>query len=232
VTLVGIDTDGTTETGWDNGGEAGADERQITAIATGSASEAHVRCRKAIAGGDVFVKVLVFGSDGTRLAISNSSAALGDTLAWVTCTFASPPTITSGQTYGVAVCVSSYRVGIAVDSSTTNVKLLAGSYTFADPSGATWTGGMDKTWGLPSVHLDGTAGGGQFARPVSDVSVGDWTASSGTDRFAMVDEEAASDADDITSGATPSNDECVLALGAISTPAAGTVTLRVRMKYV
>jgi hypothetical protein len=76
------------------------------------------------------------------------------------------------------------------------------------------------------------AGGGQFARPVSDVSVGNWTASTGTDRFAMVDEEAASDADYITSGATPSNDECVLALGAISTPAAGTVTLRVRMKYV
>ena len=76
------------------------------------------------------------------------------------------------------------------------------------------------------------AGGGQIARPVSDVSVGGWTASSGTDRYAMVDEETASDADYITSGAAPANDECVLALGALSTPDAGTVTLRVRAKYV
>lgn len=91
------------------------------------------------------------------------------------------------------------------------------------------TGGA-STWRCGIFSLK--AASDQFARPVSDVSVGGWTASSGTDRFAMVDEEAASDADYITSGATPSNDECVLALGAISTPAAGTVTLRVRMKYV
>jgi hypothetical protein len=64
------------------------------------------------------------------------------------------------------------------------------------------------------------------------VSVGNWTASSGTDRYAMVDEETASDTDYITSGAAPANDECVLALGALSIPAAGTVTLRVRAKYV
>jgi hypothetical protein len=76
------------------------------------------------------------------------------------------------------------------------------------------------------------AAGFQYARPVSDVSVGNWTASSGTDRFAMVDEATADDADYITSGASPANDECVLALGALSTPAAGTVTLRVRAKYV
>jgi len=71
----------------------------------------------------------------------------------------------------------------------------------------------------------------QFARPVSDVSAGGWTPSSGSDLFAMVDEVTASDTDYIRSGASPANDAAVVTLGGMSTPAAGTVTLRVRVKY-
>jgi len=89
-----------------------------------------------------------------------------------------------------------------------------------------------KSGPLPIVQYVAAGGGSQVARPVSDVSVGEWTASSGSDRFAMVDEPTLDDADYITSGAAPANDECVLGLGAVSTPAAGTVTLRVRAKYV
>jgi hypothetical protein len=97
---------------------------------------------------------------------------------------------------------------------------------------ATATLGVSAPWIGGVIAFKAAAGGGQIARPVSDVSVGNWTASSGTDRYAMVDEETASDTDYITSGAAPANDACVLALGALSTPVAGTVTLRVRAKYV
>ena len=38
----------------------------------------------------------------------------------------------------------------------------------------------------------------QFARPDADTSVGNWTASSGSDRYAMIDESSASDSDYIT----------------------------------
>jgi len=75
---------------------------------------------------------------------------------------------------------------------------------------------------------------GQFARPSADVSDGNWLneSSSNTNLYASIDEVTASDADYIRSGANPSNDECVVQLGSISTPAAGTVTLRIRAKYV
>jgi hypothetical protein len=79
---------------------------------------------------------------------------------------------------------------------------------------------------------EAAAGGSQFARPVSDVAAGGWTASTGSDLYAMVDESAASDADYITSDAAPAADAAVVTLGSLSTPAAGTVTLRVRAKYV
>ena len=42
----------------------------------------------------------------------------------------------------------------------------------------------------------------QLLRPTSDISPGPWTASSGTDRFAMIDEVTASSADYITTSST------------------------------
>ena len=114
-------------------------------------------------------------------------------------------------------------------SGVTSMSWAEGTLNGADTLVCTWSATDDG--GICALVLI-PAAGGQIARPVSDVSVGNWTASSGTDRYAMVDEETASDTDYITSGAAPANDECVLALGALSTPVAGTVTLRVRAKYV
>lgn len=59
----------------------------------------------------------------------------------------------------------------------------------------------------------------QYARPTSDVSAGTWTASSGSDLYAMLDETVASDADYIT---TTAASICEVALGTLSDPASST----------
>lgn len=59
----------------------------------------------------------------------------------------------------------------------------------------------------------------QYARPTSDVSAGGWTASSGTDLFAMIDEAVVDDADYITSSTASI---CEVALGSMSDPALST----------
>lgn len=56
----------------------------------------------------------------------------------------------------------------------------------------------------------------QFSRPSADVSTGTWTASSGSDLYAMLDETAASDADYITTSGTST---CEVALTSLSDPA-------------
>lgn len=59
----------------------------------------------------------------------------------------------------------------------------------------------------------------QYARPTSDVSAGTWTASTGSDLFAMLDETSANDSDYIT---TTSASTCEVALGSLSDPAVST----------
>ena len=59
----------------------------------------------------------------------------------------------------------------------------------------------------------------QYARPVSDVSAGGWTASTGSDLFAMLDETSANDSDYIT---TTNASTCEVALGSLSDPALST----------
>lgn len=82
-----------------------------------------------------------------------------------------------------------------------------------------------------AFFIRGSSGTGQTARPTSDISAGAWTPSDGSDLFAMVDEASPSDTDYITSEAT-NEDTAVLALGALSTPGAGTVTLSIRGRWV
>lgn len=59
----------------------------------------------------------------------------------------------------------------------------------------------------------------QYARPTSDVSAGTWTASTGSDLFAMLDETSANDSDYIT---TTSASTCEVALGSLTDPASST----------
>lgn len=94
---------------------------------------------------------------------------------------------------------------------------------------ATLTGTVTLIGLAPEVTVTAL---GQTAAPTSDVSAGTWTPSTGTDLFACVDEASAEDADYIRSGETPVADTAVLGLGSLSTPAAGTVTLRIRSRWV
>ncbi len=59
----------------------------------------------------------------------------------------------------------------------------------------------------------------QYARPTSDVSAGTWTASTGSDLYAMLDETSANDSDYIT---TTSATTCEVALGSLTDPAVST----------
>jgi len=59
----------------------------------------------------------------------------------------------------------------------------------------------------------------QYARPTSDVSAGTWTASTGSDLYAMLDETTANDADYIS---TVNASTCEVALGALTDPASST----------
>lgn len=56
----------------------------------------------------------------------------------------------------------------------------------------------------------------QYSRPTADVSTGVWTASSGSDLYAMLDEAASDDADYI---ATASGSTCEVALAPLGDPA-------------
>lgn len=62
----------------------------------------------------------------------------------------------------------------------------------------------------------------QQALPNADVSVGGWTASTGSDLYAMIDETTASDADYIQSATTPSSDVAEVALTNPADPAVST----------
>lgn len=71
------------------------------------------------------------------------------------------------------------------------------------------------SWGAPVVRIGWPVVTAQYARPTSDVSAGTWTASSGSDLFAMLDETTANDTDYIVTTGTST---CEVALGTMSDP--------------
>lgn len=71
------------------------------------------------------------------------------------------------------------------------------------------------SWGSPVVRIGWPVVTAQYARPTSDVSAGTWTASSGSDLFAMLDETTANDTDYIVTTGTST---CEVALGTLTDP--------------
>lgn len=78
----------------------------------------------------------------------------------------------------------------------------------------------------------------QFARPSSVVAAGNWDGFIGgvdqndaanLDNY--IDETSADDNDSIRSGTTPTDDTATIGLSAIDTPQAGTVTMRIRARF-
>ena len=70
----------------------------------------------------------------------------------------------------------------------------------------------------------------QHGRPKRDVGKGSWTASTGTDLFEMVNEVDFSDADYVTSSASPSSDTALLELTGVNYPVVGTCSVLIRAK--
>ena len=69
----------------------------------------------------------------------------------------------------------------------------------------------------------------QYARPSSDIAAGNWTASTGSDLYAMIDEVSASDSDYISGDETATTAE--IALSAVTDPvssASHTISVRAR----
>jgi hypothetical protein len=102
------------------------------------------------------------------------------------------------------------------------------SATFTtDITGATRT----APWDIGAFKAP--AASGQFARPISDVLNEHWLnqAESDSNLFQSVDEVVADDADYVYSHETD-NSHLTLGLGPLNMPDAGTVTLRIRAKYV
>jgi hypothetical protein len=85
------------------------------------------------------------------------------------------------------------------------------------------------------AKAEAAGGASQFARPSSDVAVGGWNnqVPNQTDVFESINETAAllSDTDYVQSGAAPVDDTLIVGLTAINPPGAGTVTIRIRAKF-
>jgi hypothetical protein len=72
----------------------------------------------------------------------------------------------------------------------------------------------------------------QYARPDADTSVGNWAASSGSSRYAMIDESSTDDSDYISVENYGSVDTITVGLSDVDTPDSGTRTVVVRAALV
>ena len=136
---------------------------------------------------------------------------------------------------------SSDNTGAGASGANGNINTIGGSYA-GDRSSATWwdkpvllsarwnrlltlseiKSVSENPWQIfepETIPLFFSTVTAQYARPTSDVSAGGWTASTGTDLFAMLDETSANDSDYIT---TTTASTCEVALGGLSDPALST----------
>jgi hypothetical protein len=151
-----------------------------------------------------------------NVGLANCTSATSGTVGQTTCS-STTPTFADGQEFHLASTDTTWH-----DQGTD----LSGTFT-TDIDGetrVTWDIGCDEYV---------AAATGQFARPASDVADGNWLnqVGSGTNLYASIDEETASDTDYVVSGATPTDDTMTVGLGSLSVPGDGTVTMRIRAKY-
>jgi len=176
------------------------------------------------------------GNPGTKLAEDSGSATADGTTQWYECNVS------------YAFVAGTYHLAVwAGNAVTMSAFWLAGSTNQA----AFKSGETFRTWpspyGTPAAQLDREfciyatytpAATGQFARPASDVADGNWTKylsgvqGNNTDLFSYIDEATTpDDTDSIRSGTSPDNDTCEIALSEVESPAAGTVTMRIRARW-
>jgi hypothetical protein len=163
----------------------------------------------------------------TASAGAQTTDSTAATAAWTAvAATAAPGAVTTTSTVATADWTSvaaTATAGAVTSTATVSTAAWTAPAATAAPGAATVTSTVaTAAWTAPAA----TAVYRQIARPASDVSAGTWTASAGSDLFAMVDDD--SDSTYIRSGSGAGPDVAVLALGAIDTPQAGTVRLRLR----
>lgn len=101
----------------------------------------------------------------------------------------------------------------------------------SDSSHASGNPGMfnNQNAAIEAAFDDWSGGGlGLTAVPIADISDGSWTPSTGSDLYAMIDEDPADDADYDRSGASPDDDTMEVRLTALGVPDDGDVAFTVR----
>lgn len=85
-----------------------------------------------------------------------------------------------------------------------------------------------SVWAAVQMALRPAAGGVQKVRPISDGATDGFSPSTGTELFAVLDEETPSDTDYVDSILTPEGKKFRVKLGVLNAPPAGTRTLKIR----
>jgi hypothetical protein len=168
------------------------------------------------------------GSTGTGTATQTETMSTGEDMVFLSCHHWG---MTPSDTYFGASQTKLWNTlegGGGFQTGAASIKTGSGSVT------QTYTNNYpteNQAWAACCIPIAPSGPPPQYARPTADVTDAGWTGNdAGTSLYTYIDEVSASDTDYIQSAADPANDECVVGLGTLSTPAAGTRTLRYRYR--
>lgn len=181
----------------------------------------------------VFTHDAVNNCPETLVANSQSSiTTTGGSLIKLYATYGTRPQLTGGNTYWL---VSLFNLGgwqRAYATGGTSVYRTATHPTM--PTGAEWESHTDNARDA-SIYVvyQAAAATAQYGRPSSDVADGNWLneLANNTNLYESINETSASDSDYIRSGTSPDNDTCTVGLSSMGTPGPGTVTMRIRARF-
>lgn len=153
TTLVGNTTNNVTTTGLTNGVATFLTTGYVAA-ASGQVDSALVKVRDFADQTTSRVKILVWNSVGTLIAISEPAIVpISSVPDYVVATFKTPFSITSGQTYFLGVIPNSGQVDWFVGGATFQCSDATGTYSYNDPSGAVVSGASASASAAPTVYL-------------------------------------------------------------------------------
>lgn len=209
----------------------------------------------------IYTEAGAFVAQTGAIAVSNTSNEWKGATTFVdqSKTAMAAPSITGGANYYICVSAKDGLECTVGYQSEAGTWLLSTDYSVGFPSTTAWmSGGSDPTInavqraGLDNAvtpELEAPTVGAvvlagivpsaaqylfQHASPNGDIADGNWLHEGGTNVnmcFHINDGSVYDDADYIRSGATPANDTYICEMTPIVTPEAGTVTLKVRARY-
>jgi hypothetical protein len=183
----------------------------------------------------IFTDDAINGCPATLVSGSEKDVTTTSDVVRVYGTFSTKPQLTGGEYYWLCGRCNTGQYSIA-RYATGGTSLYINTISYPDwPTDTQWHSHNDLTRDFSVYVIYAAVAAGQYARPNSDISIGNWTNEIGgtTNIHDSIDEETTPvDTDYIKSGANPTGDTVTIGLSAIDTPVAGTVKLRIRMKSV